>query len=85
MDIFVILFLIIAICIGVIYLCESGSSLPKKLVAAVVVLFLGFMLIGSCSSFLDDAGSSRDFTPTTAEEAASQYYYDSDGHIRMKN
>lgn len=49
-------------------------------IALVLVLVLGFVgCVGSCSD--SGSSSSSSYRPSTAEEAASHYYYDKDGHI----
>ena len=49
----------------------------KKLAIVVVSMFCICML-PACSN---DTGKTSDPSPKTVEEAASHYYYDSEGHI----
>ncbi len=52
----------------------------QKVILAFVMVFLVLGLMGSCSSspnkYVDK--------PSSAEEVASHYYYDSQGHIRYR-
>ena len=55
-----------------------------RIAAVAFLCFLVVMALSECGS--SDGGGNYDYDePITAEEAASQYYYDSDGHIRKKS
>lgn len=93
--IFICLLLIIGICICVVYLCspsqknssnDSSSIISKKFIALAIALIMSFLFFGSCSSLMNDADHDRKSKqiPTTAEEAANQWQYDKDGHLRKK-
>lgn len=70
---------------------SDEAEFKKKLVICLVCLALavGFVACSEQDEWLTEAARENsepdegesDTTPTTAEEAASHYYYDSEGHI----
>lgn len=96
MEIIVGLFLLAIVALGIAYVADPSCVIPdsdgkfaasalSRLIVAGITLLLALFLFNSCSGFLASSGRSHKSSPTTAEEAASQYYYDKNGHIRIKD